>query len=47
MDKEVGGSWEGKRREGWEKRYKKRKMKCLPKWMEFDQVFTLARFSYE
>ena len=25
MDTEVGGSWEGKRREGWEKRYKKRK----------------------
>ena len=25
MDTEVGGSWEGKRREGWEKGYKKRK----------------------
>ena len=25
MDTEVGGSWEGKRCEGWEKGYKKRK----------------------
>ena len=27
MDTEVDGSWEGKRREGWEKGFKKRKMK--------------------
>ena len=27
MDTEEGESWEGKRREGWEKGYKKRKMK--------------------
>ena len=38
MDTEVGGSWEGKRREEWEKGYKKRKTKCPPTCMECDQV---------
>ena len=40
MDTEVGGSCEEKRHEGWEKGYKKRKMKrkCPPTWMECDQV---------
>ena len=38
MDTEVGGSWEGKRREGWEKGYKKRKTKCPSTWMECAEV---------
>ena len=38
MDTEVDGSWEGKRREGWEKGLRKEKRKCLPTWMECDQV---------
>ena len=33
MDTEVGGSWEGKRREGWEKGYKKRKTKKVSTYM--------------
>ena len=40
MDTEMGGSWERKRREGWEKGYEKRKTKCPPTWMECDQVST-------
>ena len=39
MDTVVCGSWEGKRREGWEKGYKKEKRrKYPPTWMECDQV---------
>ena len=34
MDTEVGGSWEEKRREGWEKGYKKRKMKKVSTYMD-------------
>ena len=34
MDTEVGGSWEGKRCEGWEKGYKKRKMKKVSTYMD-------------
>ena len=33
MDTEVGGCWEGKRREGWEKGYKIRKMKQVSIYM--------------
>ena len=33
MDSEVGGSWEGKRREGWEE-YKKRKTKKVSTYMD-------------
>ena len=34
MDTEVGGNWEEKRREGWEKGYKKRKMKKVSTYMD-------------
>ena len=34
MDMEVGGSWEGKRCEGWEKGYKKRKTKKVSTYMD-------------
>ena len=34
MDTEVGGSWEGKRHEGWEKGYKKRKTKKVSTYMD-------------
>ena len=46
MDTEVGGNWKGKRREGWEKGYKKRKTKCPPTWMKCDQAsYELLRVS--
>ena len=34
MDTEMGGSWEGKRREGWEKGYEKRKTKKVSTYMD-------------